>query len=74
MSRTARLAAAIVIMAGSSFLVTPGPAVASSTFECGDPGPHSCCVEAPECPGGEFCCFFEDTPGEPEFCGCTQAS
>ena len=75
LNRTGRLAAAIVIMAGWLFLATPQSAIANRAFECGDTGPHSCCVDTPtwHCASGEFCCHFDYDPGdpiEPEFCGC----
>lgn len=72
LSRTARLAAAIVIMAGWSFLATPGSVVANSTFECEETPPNECCVPSSECSSGSFCCFFDDpeNPLDPKFCGC----
>ncbi len=79
LNRAGRLVAAVFIMAGWLFLATPQSAIATGQFECGDSGPHSCCVEAPEslCESGSYCCHFdyeEGDPIEPDFCGCERVN
>lgn len=76
LSRTARFAAALIIGQAGIALATPNSAVAATRFQCGDSGVHTCCVPAPECSSGVFCCIFglPDSPAaslESELpCGC----
>lgn len=70
LSRTGRLAAVVVVMAGLLFLGIPQSSVAANTaFGCGDPPPNDCCVPTKSCDSGQFCCFY-DGSGGPKFCGC----
>ena len=69
LSRTSRLAASLVILAGAPLLATPGSA-ATPRFDCGDSGSHSCCVDGGDVCDKDWCCFFEGSGGPPIFCGC----
>lgn len=69
LSRTARAAALLILLQAGVAFAMPASRTAAPRFDCGDPGNHLCCVPAPECQSGSFCCQF-DGNGNMGNCGC----
>jgi hypothetical protein len=69
LTRTARLAAMVVIAAAGLILTSPSRAAAAENLACGESGLHNCCVVG-FCPSGLYCCAFQDDTLL--FCGCLQ--
>lgn len=65
-----RLLALAVMFVSGGFLTLAQPGEAIGAFECGDSGPHECCVDGGGVCDNDFCCFFDEAGGEPQFCGC----
>lgn len=70
MSRTARFAAVLILAQAGLAFASPRPAAAATPFECGDPGDHYCCIDAPECPDTHTYCCHWTADGDNDRCGC----
>jgi hypothetical protein len=68
-SRTARIAAVLILLQTGAALAMPAPRTTAARFDCGDPGPHLCCIPDSRCSSGSFCCEY-DADGNQGECGC----
>lgn len=71
LSRTARLAAVLVI--GQGVFMTAGAQPAVQRFSCGDPAPTICCIKMDDCSSGIYCCYYDVNENQ-SGCGCQEIS